>query len=116
MKRYIRTKDGKIKDLKVLRYAFEKSYFPNQKDYEDLLQSPIIKTADTIEELIKVGDLVKFGGTGSHTFVSVLRDKTSFYDYWGCIKEYQYITELYTKQGNDYILVAKKENGEWRVI
>lgn len=50
---YIRTKDGKIYDIKKLRlrYAFDNFYFPPKEDYERVIQSTIVKEADTIEEL-----------------------------------------------------------------
>lgn len=101
MKRYIRTKGGKIYDIKELRYVFNKFYFPTKEDYERAIQGTIIKQAATVEGLIEDNDLTDLG-------------------YW---KDIAYkdeadieITELYTKQGNNYILVAKKVNGEWRVL
>lgn len=130
MKRYIRTKDGKIFDTKnetnsiVLRdlndiskreEAIVSEHFGN---ICGILKKDIIKQADTIEELIEVGDLVKFGGSGSHRIVSSYyfkpnkeRDYTSFKDYEGVIYDTQYITELYTKQGRNYVLVWTKEEG-----
>lgn len=119
MKRFIRTKDGKIFDLQAVNHSIRHAKIRkvNNGDIE------IIKEADTIEELIEVGDLVKFGGSGSHRIVSSYyfkpnkeRDYTSFKDYEGVIYDTQYITELYTKQDRNYVLVAEKVDGEWRVL
>jgi len=113
MKRYIRTKDGKIIPSERLEKNSNNEFWVLNEfeigtyiiDYDF-----IIKQADTIEELIMVGDLVrleKFGMLESEEW----EEWEVIYNAFNNV-----ITELYTKQGNNFILVARKENGEWRVI
>lgn len=116
MKRYIRTKDGKIFDI-CRDYIYDKyDYYRAIKDcYE------ILKEADTIEELIEVGDLV-FDDEEDSSFCFIVNriykkyGVICFEGEFKCSRYADMITEFYTKKGNDYILVAKKEKGEWRVI
>lgn len=137
MKRYIRTKNGMIfeniplnsreieeglviKGNKIFnKYWYEPSFEKFYVQYDEI--GTIEKEADTIEELIMVGDLVCFDGficyvyieKGSNRlFVWYPEEEVMVY----LDKNYDGITELYTKQGNNYILVARKENGEWRVL
>lgn len=106
MKRYIRTKDNKIFDsTKPIEQAFTKNgcggfrIMPNIKG--------AVKEADTIEELIEVGDLINRNG-----IINYCDDE----DYIMSSIKFAEITELYTKQGRNYILVAENINGEWSVI
>lgn len=137
MKRYIRTKDAKIIDTKlevenviknhnercsyfrrVASYKFRNylgylecyGYDKNGKKIPDLILfdldlEDIEKQADTIDDLIMDGDLVHDSECDEMFFI----DNYTIFDYGA-------FDELYTKQGNNYILVARKENGEWRVI
>lgn len=106
MKRYIRTKDGKIFDFKKvwIKTIWEEW---EQKEIERLNDEfikdnrlTVIKQADTIEELIEVGDLVKIGNGLFEVDEFHLEYKEDFE-----------ITELYTKQGRNYVLVWTKEEG-----
>lgn len=117
MKRYIRTKDGKIFERKsrvdkTFYYenrTYTSYYFTilNDSSLEKFLNQfgGVVKQADTIEKLIKEGDLVKTGQTLLEVVCDVKRYVEDFI-----------LTELYTKQCGNYICVACKENGEWRVI
>lgn len=122
MERFIRTKNGKIIDTT----KFENVYY-NELGYlilesEDtnycINDDEIINQADTIEELTEFGDLVglRFLSTISNQFVVKFPNGERAIGNYAFDYAMSKAVELYTKQGNDYILVAKKEKGEWRVI
>lgn len=98
MKRYIRTKDGKIIDCEQHCCLLGV-----------ITIDEIIKQSDTIEKLIEVGDLTERGFVGELLSNGFITNDDHFH-------LFMFITELYTKQGNNYILVARKEDGEWRVL
>lgn len=105
MKRYIRTKDGKI--IKII-YNCKIIKCKNKiivKDYYGETHYHNAKISKNIEDLITIGDLIEFRNGHSYK----VEGKLTNYDK-------QCISKLYTKQGNNYILVARKENGEWRVL
>lgn len=97
MKRYVRTKDGNIIDTKWNRGDYVSAFIKIHKGID--------KTSDTIKKLIKAGDLVRIENRLFEVDEYLLKYKQDFE-----------ITELYTKQGNNYILVARKENGEWIIL
>lgn len=107
MKRYIRTKDGKIFDLQAVNHSVRHAKIRkvNNGDIE------IVKQADTIEELIEVGDLVKMKTeAGLDMIINVFSlIKTGEMAFQKIYKNYEDITELYTKQGRNYVLVWTKE-------
>lgn len=106
MNRYIRTKDGKIIDTKEMIIINGTLFCGDDKfNNKAELLNEIIKKADTIEDLIMDGDLAHDSECDEMFFI----DNFTIFDYGA-------FDELYTKQNNDYILVARKENGEWRVI
>lgn len=150
MKRYARTKDGRIVEEYNLKPGHKQTIITikNKKDNKELKKlicddldehlevviaaeccacnkinprdvkcetttlffNEVLKRADTIEELIEVGDLTTYG------FVRKLgKGDKIFYNGFEWIY-LDLIIELYTKKGDNYILVATKENGEWRVL
>lgn len=114
MKRYIRTKNGNRFVRLQNGIIFDLEHLPtgiwfdgeNIKDDEswdsaNIFTNDFAKESDTIEKLIEDNDLTDLGFWKDIAY----KDEADIN-----------ITELYTKQGDNYILVAHKENGEWRVI
>ena len=123
MKRYIRTKDGKIIDTEEI-ITINGTLFCGDDKFNNKaeLLNEIIKQADTIEELIKDYDCLYIKDLYDD-MVLVVESKVKPFGYNEPIKVKEFLKltscrelELYTKQGNNYILVTRKENGEWRVI
>lgn len=120
MKRYIRLKNGIVIDtkgrLKQISYPYyDGKWLIDKKD--------IVAESDNIEGLIiRCGDLVcdsEFGDTpfevanseslayeNSVDVFRIFNDKKTYYSFL-----YEDITKLYTKQGDNYILVWDKERG-----
>lgn len=71
----------------------------------------IIKTGETIEDLIMMNDLVKEMDEDGYSWLDEV-NPCYFENGKLCKGEKELITELYLKQGNDYILVARKEDGK----
>jgi len=60
--KYLRTEDGRIKNRsKLICYAFREDYVSDDwnRDIEKCLNSPIIKQADTVEELFRASCKIK---------------------------------------------------------
>lgn len=127
MKRYIRTKDGKIIDLNYALYTLHKlTVFNGKKAYyfQDcengdghyLTFDQIVKETNTIEELIEVGDFIiakdniAYSGLVEEIYLDCCEEKI-FNLGLHCFIHYTRIAELYTKQGNNYILVWDKDKG-----
>lgn len=135
MKRYVRTINGKIID--TTRQFFIKEYkgknFPkyqieenkifaahfkmrNEKPVYDDELGYIEKQSDTIEKLIEVGDLV-FDDEEDSSFCFIVKriykeyGMLCFEGEFECSRYADTISKLYTKQGNNYILVWTKEKG-----
>lgn len=123
MKRFIRTKDGKIheiadnyRSINDCGFVFApecKVFFDQNDDFKEPKRIEIIKQADTIEELIECGDLI----CKENELYVVIKHKD---DLEVCLRQnynhFLEITELYTKQGRNYVLVAEKVDGEWRIL
>lgn len=62
--KYIRTKDGIYSRSKIICCAFAREYQSEDwnKDIESYLQTPILKQADTIEELCDSFEVVRWDG------------------------------------------------------
>lgn len=107
MKKYIRTKDGKfVEIIKIVNNIYVSK--TNEYYYKD----DILKQADIIDELIEAGDLIRAFATLDEVIrVSENRIETHFH-----LLKYGDVHEFYTKQGDNYILVAKTEDGKWKVI
>lgn len=115
--RFIRTKGGRIIDTTKTQVEID-----NGAGFEQLIikgTNEVIvveKESENILDLIQVGDLVKFIGKGICCLVCSI-DEVCVCDYAHIHRPKEYITEIYTKQGNDYILVARKNGkGEWEVL
>lgn len=124
MKRYIRTKDGKIIPTKRLKKNDDNEFWVlNEFGIGTYIIDTtfIINQADTIEELIEVGDLYFYNikltdrkVENQFDILGLTYDKDIML---AKIRAGQIeLTSLYTKQGNDYILVARKEKRKWRVL
>lgn len=129
MNGFIRTKDGKIIDLNNIdlnTQLNDKEYYDIRSQKFELIK--VVKQADTIEELIKVGDLVR-----ADYDITFICDDPEHHNHLFEIDfineaddlcnldldfeiEKDKITELYTKQGRNYMLVAEKIDGEWRLV
>ena len=106
---FIRTKDNRI--LKVLDEADKTFYIDVSYDIGFRLwvkgKNDIIKQADTIEDLIQEGDLVKYEDrTRSYPYPAYFAEIADGFNPHG-ISIYR-VAELYIKQPNgDYKLVAR---------
>jgi len=108
MKRYIRTKDGKIWDTNWYHDDFTNEEVPYYDFYEKggfIYLDSIIAEADNIFDLIIKGDLVEYKDDDNDTWLEDI--KKSWEDY----KETSLINKIYTKQNEDYCLVWDKERG-----
>lgn len=124
MNRYIRTKDGKIFEGAVIETELYNSSFYNDRIGEQTFYSQkmnrwgfvndIIAESDNILDLIQVGDLIEDDYIDSILFVkssTINFFKDEIENYNSKIPEDLGITKIYTKQGNNYILVWNKEQG-----
>lgn len=136
MKRYIRLKNGKIIDFNNvwIKETFDKNsihFRPkevvekmNANYYESYLKntkgSDIVAESDNILDLMQVGDLICY--EPKHTVLNqdnydYIHDKDERDDIIEFINNnIRLFKALYTKQGNDFILVARKTENEWEVI
>lgn len=123
MKQYIRLRNGQLFDttkvhIKKEEWALESSLeiLKNGHIYYYFTKD-IIAESDNILDLIQVGDLIRFEFmTDDYDYHkgTIMLDK--FSDYMETLKDdmkddYIDLLELYTKQGDNYILVWDKERG-----
>lgn len=120
LKRYVRTKDGIIweyDEKSSCCLSKGKCFYNNKKTEND-----ITNTSDNILSLIKNKDLIKLADNDLVYEVienNIEVDGTIKIDSreLNCdIDELSYITKIYTKQGNNYILVARKNKKGWEVL
>lgn len=109
MKQYIRTKNGIIKVLiNCFNPAIKENLIKFLKEQDDY----IIKEADTIEDLIMVGDLVKISfRVDNDTETFIIKDEQHLKNIVSDIRWQDiYLEELHTKQSDNYALAwTKKE-------
>lgn len=131
MKRYIRTKDGKIFDIsKYLKLieGFCEDLYDEYSAFDIVCERElgtkylyIVKQSDTIEELIEVGDLIVYIDQNlkkdslrqpeiAKVYLSQSGKELCCEGAW--LKYFfKDLLELYTKQGRNYVLVWTKEEG-----
>lgn len=105
MKRFIRTKANKFYDLSRHNTIIGKEYlqlYLNKKSVVLLIPlEDIVAESDYINDLIQVGDIVK--AEKFNYCIGIEKDPE--------FKGYDYVNKIYTKQGDNYILVWDKERG-----
>lgn len=107
--KYIRTKDGRIIPYKKEYDGFTKTigerfYYINQDDVITFVHKDmILKQADTIEELIQIGDIVFYWAPSDDKEHCVVIN----YDIELDSIKYNVITKLLIPVGEDYKCVAK---------
>lgn len=128
MKRYIRTKDGKIIDLDGnVKYCRRDLYKDlSREEWWTLVQAhdfikttDIVAESDNITDLIMVGDLVEYTdyiyGFDMTNLLRVILTCDLVNDDILAMKPYccdeNELQKLYTKQGDNYVLVWDKERG-----
>lgn len=114
MKRYIRLKNGKILEDAEKRFPDYDENGNMRLGYRELSWDTlgwfienaggIVAESDTFEDLIADNDLIGF------TTGIILQNRSTRY------LDLKNMTELYTKNKNDYILVARKIKNEWKII
>ena len=117
MKRYIRLKSGQIIDLDSNCKYIERRLFANysREDYWGVVQAHdfikttvIVAESDNILGLVKVGDLVRtYLDYTKLEYITEIEDKEDLQN----DRLLSHINKLYTKQGDNYILVWDKERG-----
>lgn len=126
MKRYIRTKDGKIYDTTrvendlfltenivhdyvihndFLIMIFRKADYYDKYNYGASVLGFVDKQSDNIIDLIEVGDLVEFTYKGERIGIIEIAS----YDVNS--PDNKNVIKIYTKKGNDYILVWDRDKG-----
>lgn len=118
--KYIRTKYG---ILKVIKEDEEKYIVYDDGEMVGVeLKEWVIKTADTIEDLIMHDDLVEHDNINYSRIEKIRGDYFVGYDL--CVIQKDRITALYIAHGEDvqcdverWVYVARKEeNGEWELV
>lgn len=128
LKRYVRTKNNYLIDFCKQKGDFiieDEVLFEKDQLFGKTFFGIIAKTSDNILDIVEVGDLVQTDFYKSPLLViekgydkkfhcSYL-ELTFFKFYLDKIEERE-IIELYTKQGDNYILVARKTEKGWEVL
>lgn len=125
MSRYFKTENGKIWDINRyyngIRYGKPvvvgdglALYSKDDRGHETYCGcGKIVKEADAIEKLIEVGDFVKTTSGRTDT-IKKIEEVDGVINFWltcGDFMYFQYLAELYTKQGRNYVLVWTNEEG-----
>ena len=106
--KYIRTKDG-IYNKRKLAFAFREDYCPTDKDYEKLLQTQIIKQADTIEELCD--EFVYVDGNRHKNYPCYAVEPKNDVKYHDVI-----YGAIWTDKGLIYVAQLNEESEEWELL
>ncbi len=108
MKHYIRTKDRKIFTDKGKLWKYLCGGFFDNEKYDELMKENITAESDNILDLVDAGDLVEIDyGIETCTEKVCQPDRVRKCN----------VVAIYTKQSNDYILVARKnDNGGWALV
>lgn len=103
MKRYVRTKDGKVYDT-----------VKNYESCDTILLKDVAVESDKILDLIQVGDFIFFRSKENNEIYQVIIDTSghlvSLISNIYVDKTIE-VTKLYTEQGDNYILVWDEDRG-----
>ena len=132
LKRYVRTEDGRLFDTSVETIIENILYPRNEEVFLKCVnvKKEIANTSDNIEDLIEVGDLVEVNVDGNllpvyngkgFIYENEEKDERVIMDKLGIIhaisnRKNINILSIYTKQGDNYILVARKNEKGWEVL
>lgn len=102
------TKDAKGRDFIVFGKAL--------LDYETFIKSDddIIKEADTIEELFMPNDLLVVGDDKNQ--MPIFIESLEYLNAWLYCHDIYHIKEIYIKNGNDFICIAKATGKKHKLI
>lgn len=114
---FVRTKDNRIIEVEDEKHICSDNEYRFQYKGSPALikESNVVKSSDNLEELIKGGDLIIVSDSNDNKLPMIY--EKYYFDCW-CKTHDNLISKMewYIKYGNDYKLVAtKQDKGEWEL-